>query len=69
MTTAGREELYKRSGDSWICGKTLREYRLEIDRGDDAAWEYSDEEDDRGEVEWKRTTVEDQDDERAKMIT
>ena len=39
------------------------------DRGVEEAWKYSDEEDDRGEVEWKRTTVEDQDDERARMRT
>ena len=54
----------KRSGDGWVDCKMWRDAGLGGDRGDWAAWKFCDAEDNRGGVERKRTTVEDQDDER-----
>ena len=59
VTAADCESLQKRSGDVF-ARKMCRDVGSARHRGHDAAWKCSDEEDDdRGTVEWKGTTVAD----------
>ena len=60
VTAADCESLQKRSRDMIFARKMWRNVGSARHRGHDAAWKCSDkEDDDRGTVEWKGTTVAD----------